>query len=116
MTLVEQPKQPNRAKRFFAEDLGFVVRELVFNDTYARKLATDYKGVLVDRERPQSAAQSAGLQNGDIIIRLNNTPVTDLAEFEELYKKVRKEKPHDALVAVVQRKNNEDTIRIEPPQ
>ena len=48
VTLAEQPKQANQAKRFFAEDLGFVVRELVFNDTYSRKLPADQKGVIVD--------------------------------------------------------------------
>jgi len=116
LKLAAQPKQANTAKRFFAEDLGFVVRELVFNDTYARKLPVDYKGVLVARERPQGASESAGLHPEDIIIRLNNEPVTDLAEFETRYKKIRKDKPRDAVVVVVQRRNNEDTIRIEPPQ
>lgn len=116
VTLGQQPKQANTAKRFFAEDLGFVVRELVFNDTYARKLPVDYKGVVVDRQRPQSASESAGLHMGDIIIRLNNDAVTDLAEFEDLYKKIRKDKPREALVAVVQRRNTNETIRIEPPQ
>ena len=52
VTLAAQPKQANVTKRFFAEDLGFVVREMVFNDTYARKLPVDQKGVLVALERP----------------------------------------------------------------
>lgn len=116
VTLAKQPMQPNVAKRFFAEDLGFVVRSLVFGDTYARKLPPDQKGVLVDLERPQGAAVTAGLHMGDIITLLNNEPVTDLNEFETLYKKVRKDKPHEALVAVVHRGNSDDTIRIEPPQ
>ena len=116
VTLAEQPKQANLAKRYFAEDLGFVVRELVFNDTYARKLPSDQKGVIVVQQRQQSASQSAGLQNGDIITRLNNEAVTDLPALQEMYKKVRKDKPHEALVLVVQRTNREDTIRIEPPQ
>jgi serine protease Do len=116
ITLGEQPKRANQAKRYFAEDLGFVVRELVFIDTYTRKLPADYKGVLVDVERPQSNAASGGLHRGDIIISMNNTPVTDIDEFEKAYKAIRKDHPHEAIVLVVQRQNREDTIRIEPPQ
>ncbi|HZL37012.1 MAG TPA: PDZ domain-containing protein [Tepidisphaeraceae bacterium] len=116
VTLEEQPRQANLAKRYYAEDLGFVVRELVFNDTYALKLPADQKGVMVAMERPQSAAVSANLRRGDIIIRMNNSPVTDIVEFEKFYKATRKDHPHDPLVVVVQRKTREDTIRIEPPQ
>jgi S1-C subfamily serine protease len=116
VTLAEQPKQANVAKRYFGEDLGFVVRELVFNDTYARKLPSDEKGVIVVEERQQGASESAGLHNGDIIIRMNNEPVTDIDGFSKQYKDLRKQKPHEAIVLVVQRRTGEDTIRIEPPQ
>lgn len=116
VTLEAQPRQSAQAKRFFAEDLGFVVRELVFNDTYTLKLPATQNGVMVALERPQGAAQSAGLHNGDVITRLNNEQVKSVDDFEKLYKQVRKDKPHEALVVVVQRRNGEDTIRIEPPQ
>ena len=114
--LGQQPKRSNTAKRYFAEDLGFVVRELVFTDTYARKLPSDFKGVIVDVERPQSNAASGGLHPGDIIISMNNNPITDIGEFEKSYKALRKDHPHEPIVLVVQRQNREDTIRIEPPQ
>ncbi len=39
VTLEARPKQPHEAKRFYAKDLGFVVREVTFLDTYRRKLA-----------------------------------------------------------------------------
>jgi len=116
VTLGEQPKRANTAKRFYAEDTGFVVRELVFADTYMRKLPGDQKGVMVDLERPQSAAQVGGLKRGDIVIRLNNNAVDDLDGFEKAYKALRKDHARDPIVLVVQRENKEDTIRIEPPQ
>jgi serine protease Do len=116
VTLAEQPPQANTAKRYFADDLGFVVRELVFNDTYMMKLPSDQKGVLMVEERPQSAAQSAGLTRGDIITRLNKDAVIDVDQFQKLYKQIRKEKPHDPVVVVVKRRNSEETIRIEAPQ
>jgi serine protease Do len=116
VTLGDQPKRANAAKRFYAEDLGFVVRDLVFMDTYLRHLPADQKGVEVDLERPQSSAQSGGLRPRDIIVRMNNMPVTDVEQFEKDYKALRKDKPREAVVLVVQRDNKEDTIRIEPPQ
>ena len=114
--LGEQPKQPNLAKRWYASDVGFAVRELVFSDIYAMKLQPEQKGVLVALLKPQGAAQSGGLKMGDVITKLNNEPVTDVDQFEKVYKALRKDKPREALVMEVHRGDREDTVRIEPPQ
>lgn len=116
VTLDEQPKRANLARRFYAEDLGFVARELVFQDIYQLKLPPDQKGVYVALLRRQAAAQSGGLKVGDVITRLNNEPVTDIEQFEKDYKQIRKDKPHEAIVLEVHRGDREDTVRIEPPQ
>jgi serine protease Do len=114
--LEEMPKRPSSAKRWFAEDLGFSARELLFMDTYARHLDPDAKGVVVALIRPQSAAQTGGLQNNDLITELNREPVTSLEQFKEAYQKFRKDNPREAVVMVVQREANTKVIRIEPPQ
>lgn len=122
ITLGTQPKQQNLASRFYAEDLGFGVRELVFGDRFERRLGADAPGVLVTLIKPQGAAQSGGLQgNGtarsDIVTQLNGQPVKNVDAFEASYKAARKDKPKDALVLVVNRREGrEDTVRIEPPQ
>jgi serine protease Do len=116
ITLSEQPPRANTAKRYFADDLGFGVRESVFVDTYARHLAADAKGVVVAVIRPQSSAESGGLQFNDFIQRLNGDPVTDVAGFQTAYEQLRKDKPKESVVLVVLREGREDTIRIEPPQ
>ena len=116
VTLAEQPAQPHQAKRFWAEDLGFAVRDVTFWDTYARRLPLDTKGVVVALIKPQSAAQTGRLRNGDLITQLNGQPVTDLDEFKKTYETARKEKPKEAVVLVVRREGSEDTVRIEPPQ
>ena len=116
ITLGEQPKRMNLAKRFFAEDLGFVVRELVFQDIYTMKMPADQKGVIVALLRRQAAAQSGGLRMGDVITKLDNEPVTDIDQFQKSYKALRKDKPKDAIVLEVHRGDREDTVRIEPPQ
>jgi serine protease Do len=116
VTLEEMPKRPNSAKRWFAEDLGFSAREMVFMDTYARRLEPNATGVIVALIRPQSAAASARLQNNDLITELNREPVKDLEQFKKAYQAFRKASPREAVVVVVQREGNTQVIRIEPPQ
>jgi serine protease Do len=116
VTLAERPKQENQAKRFFAEDLGFTAREVVFDDTYRRKLPADQKGVVIALVKPAAAAQAGKLERGDLITKLNQTPVTDVDQFKAAYQAFRKEKPKEAVVLEAIRAGNDEIIRIEPPQ
>src|SRR5207253_2651532 len=65
VTLEERPKAATLARRYWAEDLGFAVRDLVFTDTYMRKLPADAKGLIVHLIKPQSSAASAQLKGND---------------------------------------------------
>ena len=116
ITTGEMPKRANTAKRWYAEDLGFASREIVFMDTYARRLKPDAKGVIVAMIRPQSAAESARLRMNDMITELNREPVSDVDQFRKSYEAFRKDKPKEAVVMVVVREGQTQTIRIEPPQ
>jgi len=104
-------------QRFYAEDLGFVVRDMVFNDTYRQRMPADSKGVVVALIKPSGSAETAKLQNGDVITQLNGKPVTDLNQFKTDYEGFRKDKPKEAVVLVVTRRYpSTESIRIEPPQ
>jgi S1-C subfamily serine protease len=116
VTTEEMPKRANKAKRWYAEDLGFSAREMVFTDTYVRRLKRDAKGVVVALVRPQSAAQNGGLKMNDLITELNREPVENIDSFKKSYEAFRKSKPKEAVVMVVLREGNTQTIRIEPPQ
>lgn len=116
VTLEERPRPRNKAKRFFAEDLGFTAREMVFEDTYERKLQPDAPGVVVAYIKPQSAAASARLANDDLITQVNATPVKTLEQFKTDYEAFRKDRPREAVVLEVLRNGNTQVIRIEPPQ
>jgi serine protease Do len=115
VTLAERPKQQNKAARFWAEDLGFSTREVVFDDTYQRRLSADTKGVIVALVKPGSSAHEK-LRNGDLITQLNQIPVEGLEQFKEQYQEFRKTNPTDAVVFEVLRGVNTQVIRIEPPQ
>jgi len=116
VTLAERPKPENQAQRFYAEDLGFTAREIVFEDTYRRKLPADQKGVVVALVKRSSAAMAGKLEQGDLITKLNQTPVTDVEQFKKEYQEFRKAKPKEAVVLEAIRNGNDEIIRIEPPQ
>jgi S1-C subfamily serine protease len=116
VTLEERPKMPNLAQRYYAEDLGFSVRELLVVDKYQRRLKDDATGVVVALIKPQSSAASAKLGMNDLITEMNGEPVTSVDEFKKMYEATRKEKPKEPVVLVVQRESNTQVIRIEPPQ
>lgn len=116
LTLAEQPPRAHLAKRFYAEDLGYTVRDLVFVDTYVRRLAAETEGVIVQFVRPQSAASSAQLQMNDLVTEINGSAVKDVEQFKREYEQFRKEKPKEAVVLVVLRDANTQVIRVEPPQ
>jgi serine protease Do len=114
--LEERPRGANLAERYWNEDLGFGVREIVFMDTYVRKLAPDAKGVVVSIIKPQSSAAAAKLQGNDLITEMNGQPVDNLEGFKKTFEEFRKEKAREAIVLVVLREGTTQTIRIEPPQ
>jgi serine protease Do len=116
MTLEERPMQSNQAKRYYAEDLGFTTRELVFEDRYERRLANDFKGVLVALVKPGSNAQSGHLQVNDLVTQINRKPVENLEDFKKQYQEFRKTNKRDAVVLEVLRGVNTEVVRIEPPQ
>lgn len=116
VTLDEQPRQPNLAKRFYAEDLGMSVREVVFADTYSKRLPPETKGVVVAFVKPASSAATAGLRGGDLATELNKTPISDLEGFQKQYKEFREKHPKELVVLVVNREQKTEVIKIEPPQ
>jgi S1-C subfamily serine protease len=116
VVLEARPPGPNEAKRYWAEDLGFGVRELVFQDRYVLKLKADDGGLYVAVVKPESSAATGGLKPGDLITQLNGQPVTDLAAFKTAYEAFRTGQPRTAVVMVARREGREETIRIEPPQ
>jgi serine protease Do len=116
VTLEPRPPLPNEAKRYWAEDLGFGVRELAFQDRYVLKLQPKSTGLYVAVVRPDSSAATGGLKPNDLVTQLNGQPVTDVDSFKTTYEAFRKDQPTTAVVMVAIREGKEETIRIEPPQ
>ncbi len=117
VTLAARPMPANQAKRYWADDIGFGVREPVLLDRYARHMKpAEASGVVVTVLKPESTAQAAGLQPNDLVTQVNGQPTPTLAAFKTAYGDFRKGHDRDAIVMVVKRDGREQTIRIEPPQ
>lgn len=116
MTLEERPLQANTAERFYADDLGFTAREMVFEDRYDRRLKPEFKGIIIALVKPSSSAASGHLQTNDIVTQINRTPVANLEQFQKQYEDFRKSNKKEAVVLEILRGVNTEVIRIEPPQ
>lgn len=116
LTLQERPAAAHTAERFYAEDLGFTVRDMVFQDRYNRRLDDDAGGVVVTFVKPQGNAQAGGLQRNDVITKINQTDVTTVTPFKDVYESFRKESASESVVLEVLRGTSTQIVRIQPPQ
>jgi len=117
LTLEARPKEPQEVRRFYARELGFVVREVTFGDTYYRHIPADTEGVVVALLRPQAAAQAAQLGMNDLITQMNGKPVSGLDEFKKDYLDFRKDHADEPVVLEVTRLDGkQQTVNIQPPQ
>jgi len=116
LVLEAQPKASHEARRYYADDLGMTMREVVWADTYAKRVPADTQGVVVAYVRQASSAASAGLKVGDLVIQLNKDPISGLDDFRKHYGEFRERNPKDLVVLVVIRDQRTEVIKIEPPQ
>lgn len=116
LNLQERPAQANTAPRFYAEDLGYTVRDLVFMDRYNLKQEESFAGVITTFVKPQGNAQAGGLRRGDVVTKLNQIDVKDVEQFKKAYEDFRKASPKEAVILEVLRGVDTQIIRIQPPQ
>jgi serine protease Do len=79
VTLAESPVNTSGLRTLALTRLRAQLREMGFYDRAARRLPTSQAGVVVDGVEGGGPAGLAHLKGGDIIIRLYDQPVSDLA-------------------------------------
>lgn len=60
--------------------MGIFVQHLNPELAQALGYAEDFQGALITQVNPQSPAEKSGLKAGDIIVQINNTPITESAQ------------------------------------
>ena len=83
-------------------NLGLSVQKLTPDIAQQLGVAND-KGVVITRVKPDSAADDAGLQRGDVVLELDHAKVTSPDEFTRLARKAQKE--HQPALLLVERGN-----------
>ncbi len=82
---VEQaPAHYDAAARHKSEPMGLSVRDMTYELRRYFQKAADDPGVVVSKVEPGSKASIAGIRPYELIISVNDTPVRDVKQFEQL--------------------------------
>lgn len=111
--LAEAPLSETKADREFTPSLGMAVREIVFRDRFDRRLDKEVKGVVVAHLVQSGPAETAELEEGDIIERIDETPVPDLATYRKVVAKRESGNPNDLVFSVLRGSSQQLVARVD---
>jgi serine protease Do len=106
--LSSKEKDPEPTKKSEKVDgIGMSIASLnnMFRNQY--NVPDDVEGVLITQTKPRGEAAEKGLSAGDVIVEINQTPVTSTKEFVTAFKKSVKSKRSSILLLV----NREGDVR-----
>ncbi|RMG07512.1 MAG: PDZ domain-containing protein [Planctomycetota bacterium] len=113
VVLQESPASIRDVKSAKDSTFEFAVRELTFMDGVKNRWPVDQKGVLVVDCTSGGWANMAGLRVGDLIVEIQDQPVSDVAAFEARMKAVGAARPKVVKV-FVRRGHRTHFVFIEP--
>lgn len=117
LKLQPMPKLPDEAPQLFDRRLGVVMREKVMLDKYLDKSQTaQVNGLLVRGVANNSPAALAGLQQGDVVTKINDVPVVKAERAKELIDEALEKVPPADVRMEVQRGTGSETIIIRTTQ
>lgn len=103
--LADTPISQSLAKEVSNERMGFSVKELTKDIILAKQLAFDINGVWVSRIERASWGDLAGLQVGDLILKVNNIDLVNLDHMNSFFKEFEEKQPD--YVSLFVKRNNE---------
>ena len=112
--LGEEPKSAAEVERYQNTPFGLTVREIVLADTIVRELPTTETGVVVAFLAPAGWAQDGGLQEGDIVKKVQDREVRTLDDFKKVFEEEIAKKPKEIVLFVLRGKKETQLLRIEP--
>ena len=111
--LIERPRDLESFLRGTSDEtsIGLLVREIEEEDIKDLELASD-RGVLVEGVEGSGPADRAGLQPGDVIRRVDGTPMSSVDEFQQVIRKAVK--AGEVIRMLVERENLTQFILVDP--
>jgi serine protease Do len=98
--LAPAPRSAREAETFKATELDLTVRELTYDYLATRFLEPDQPGVVVVAPPVGVSSNVNRMAPGDLVVRVGDEPVADLARFRELVDRIRSEKPSEVVLFV----------------
>jgi Do/DeqQ family serine protease len=102
--VVRQLRDAGEVKRGY---LGMLPRELTRIMKEALDIDTDVKGVFVESVEPDTPAEEGGLEASDVIVEIDNEPVSDVNDFRF---RIARHAPGDKLMLTVLREGKEKKL------
>ena len=96
-TLDKRPTPSNELPELEDEELEYTVRELSFADRVFLRIEPDEDGVLVENVESAGWAALAGLRQGDILLSVNQYPVSNIEKVKSLMTEIKKEQPKQII-------------------
>lgn len=98
--LIKEPIPRNMVEKYQDEWLEFTVRELCFYDRVDMNLKEDTKGVFVEQVISGGWASLAKLEQGDIILSIQNDPIESVKDFKERLNNIREQNTNNFVVEI----------------
>lgn len=105
VTLGETPISSYLADEYSHPEIGFSVKELTQDIILAKQLDFDTQGVWVSKVERASWADVAGLRVSDLIIKMNDFEIQNLADVENSIEKIEQNQP-DYVSLFIQRRTD----------
>ena len=93
VTLEGTPSGTNEAEEAECKSLEFAVRDQVYMDSIKNRWEHGLDGVIVTSVENGGWASLAGLANGDLLVSLNDIPITDTNSFEAAIGQIQQDQP-----------------------
>ena len=116
VTTAAQPQDISQVPQFIVTQLGFRVRERAELDRYLMPTEmSKVPGLVVMQVGQNTSADRSNLRPGDIILTVNNEPVTKVEAFKKMITYALNQNPTMAVAFSVQRGKDVIIVQIQPP-
>ncbi len=104
--LEKAPPSPNLLNKYQNDWLGLTLRDLCFYDYVDYDLPRDLRGVFIEQVSPGSWSALSRLEQGDVLISINNISVESVDSFKEMIEKFKQENLNKFFLKIVRKKQN----------
>ncbi|MFH0799602.1 MAG: Do family serine endopeptidase [Pseudomonadota bacterium] len=84
------PTDQGKAESGKADALGLVAKEITADDARQLDVPESFRGVVVERVEPGSAAEGADVRAGDVILEINSAKISALGDYTGVVGKLKK--------------------------